>query len=386
MSLKIVYCIPSLYYPSGMERVVTLKANYFAEVYGYEVVIILTDGKDKKPFYSLSPLVRIINLDINYDELYGKSFLEKTVLYLTKQRIYKNRLKDCLFNLKPDITISTLRREINFINSIKDGSIKIGEIHFSKANYRDFKGEKFINIVQKSIAFFWMRQLIHQLKKLDRFITLTVEDQILWTELNNIQTINNPLSFFPDRTSQCKNKQVIAAGRYVPQKGFDLLIEAWSLVENKHSDWELHIYGDGDRTLLEGLINRNNLKNCYLERSTNDIAGQLINSSLYVLSSRYEGMPMVLLEAIAFGLPLVSFDCPCGPKDIINNLKDGILVNSGDINELAEKICFLIENEDIRKDMGSNARKNAERFKIEHIAKQWKLLFEELINKSNNKK
>lgn len=369
-----------------MERVVTLKANYFAEVYGYEVVIILTDGKDKKPFYSLSPLVRIINLDINYDELYGKSFLEKTVLYLTKQRIYKNRLKDCLFNLKPDITISTLRREINFINSIKDGSIKIGEIHFSKANYRDFKGEKFINIVQKSIAFFWMRQLIHQLKKLDRFITLTVEDQILWTELNNIQTINNPLSFFPDRTSQCKNKQVIAAGRYVPQKGFDLLIEAWSLVENKHSDWELHIYGDGDRTLLEGLINRNNLKNCYLERSTNDIAGQLINSSLYVLSSRYEGMPMVLLEAIAFGLPLVSFDCPCGPKDIINNLKDGILVNSGDINELAEKICFLIENEDIRKDMGSNARKNAERFKIEHIAKQWKLLFEELINKSNNKK
>ena len=145
MSLKIVYCIPSLYYPSGMERVVTLKANYFAEVYGYEVVIILTDGKDKKPFYSLSPLVRIINLDINYDELYGKSFLKKTVLYLKKQRIFKNRLRDCLFNLKPDISISTLRREINFFNSIKDGSIKIGEIHFSKANYRDFKGEKIIN-------------------------------------------------------------------------------------------------------------------------------------------------------------------------------------------------------------------------------------------------
>ncbi len=386
MSLKIVYCIPSLYYPSGMERVVTLKANYFAEVYGYEVVIILTDGKDKKPFYSLSPLVKIINLEINYDELYGKPFLKKTVLYLKKQRIFKNRLRDCLFNLKPDISISTLRREINFFNSIKDGSIKIGEIHFSKANYRDFKGEKIINIVQKLIAFFWMRQLIYQLKKLDRFITLTEEDKMLWTELKNVQTINNPLSFFPDRFSQCGNKQIIAAGRYVPQKGFDLLIEAWDLVEKKHPDWKLLIFGDGDRKLLENIIIKNNLQNCYLKHSTNDIASEFINSSIYVLSSRFEGFGMVIIEAMVCGVPPIAFDCPCGPKDIINNLKDGILVNSGDINELAEKICFLIENEDIRKDMGSNARKNAERFKIEHIAKQWKLLFEELINKSNNKK
>ncbi|MGE4332063.1 MAG: glycosyltransferase family 4 protein [Macellibacteroides sp.] len=385
MSLKIVYCIPSLYYPSGMERVVTLKANYFAEVYGYEVVIILTDGKDKKPFYSLSPLVRIINLDINYDELYGKSFLKKTVLYLKKQRIFKKRLRDCLFSLKPDISISTLRREINFFNSIKDGSIKIGEIHFSKANYRDFKSEKFINIVQKSIAFFWMRQLIYQLKKLDKFITLTEEDKMLWTELKNVQTINNPLSFFPDRISQCENKQIIAAGRYVPQKGFDLLIEAWSLVEKKHPDWKLLIFGDGDRKLLENIINKNNLQNCYLKHSTNDIASEFINSSIYVLSSRFEGFGMVIIEAMACGVPPIAFDCPCGPKDIIYNLKDGILVNSGDINELAEKICFLIENEDLRKNMGINARKNAERFKIEHIAEQWKLLFEELINKSNNK-
>ncbi|WP_394333167.1 MULTISPECIES: glycosyltransferase family 4 protein [Macellibacteroides] len=368
-----------------MERVVTLKANYFAEVYGYEVVIILTDGKDKKPFYSLSPLVRIINLDINYDELYGKSFLKKTVLYLKKQRIFKKRLRDCLFSLKPDISISTLRREINFFNSIKDGSIKIGEIHFSKANYRDFKSEKFINIVQKSIAFFWMRQLIYQLKKLDKFITLTEEDKMLWTELKNVQTINNPLSFFPDRISQCENKQIIAAGRYVPQKGFDLLIEAWSLVEKKHPDWKLLIFGDGDRKLLENIINKNNLQNCYLKHSTNDIASEFINSSIYVLSSRFEGFGMVIIEAMACGVPPIAFDCPCGPKDIIYNLKDGILVNSGDINELAEKICFLIENEDLRKNMGINARKNAERFKIEHIAEQWKLLFEELINKSNNK-
>ena len=386
MSLKIVYCIPSLYYPSGMERVVTLKANYFAEVYGYEVVIILTDGKDKKPFYSLSPLVRIINLDINYDELYGKSFLKKTVLYLKKQRIFKNRLSDCLFNLKPDITISTLRREINFINSIKDGSVKIGEIHFSKANYRDFKGEKFINIVQRLFGFLWMKQLINQLKKLDRFITLTDEDKMLWTELKNVLTINNPLSFFPDKTSKCENKQIVAAGRYVPQKGFDLLIDAWSLVEKKHPDWKLNIFGDGDRKLLENIIIKNNLQNCYLNHSTNDIASEFINSSIYVLSSRFEGFGLVITEAMACGVPPIAFDCPCGPKDIINNFKDGILVKSEDINELADKICFLIENENIRKEMGIKARKSSERFKIEHITMQWESLFEKLVkNKTINK-
>ncbi len=378
MSLKIVYCIPSLYYPSGMERVLTLKANYFAEVYGYEIIIVITDGKNKKPFYELSPLIKIINLDINYDDLYGKSTFKKIFLYLRKQRIFKKRLRDCLFKIKPDITISMLRREINFINSIKDGSIKVGEIHFSKANYRDFKSEKVSSFIQKVIAYFWMSQLIRKLKKLNKFVTLTEEDRLLWTELANVKTINNPLSFLPEKTSQCINRQVIAAGRYVPQKGFDLLIEAWSLVEKKHPDWKLLIYGDGDRKLLENIIKTNNLNNCFLEHSTQDIAAKYAESSIFVLSSRYEGMPMVLLEAIATGLPLVSFDCPCGPKDIINN--DGILVKLGDINELAEKICFLIENEKKRKEMGLNARKNAERFKIDHIALQWKNLFEELTS------
>ena len=202
----------------------------------------------------------------------------------------------------------------------------------------------------------------------------------------NIETINNPLSFFPERFSQCESKQIIAAGRYVPQKGFDLLIDAWSLVEKKHPDWKLNIFGDGDRKLLENIIIKNNLQNCYLNHSTNDIASEFINSSIYVLSSRFEGFGLVITEAMACGVPPIAFDCPCGPKDIINNFKDGILVKSEDINELADKICFLIENENIRKEMGIKARKSSERFKIEHITMQWESLFEKLVkNKTINK-
>ena len=111
----------------------------------------------------------------------------------------------------------------------------------------------------------------------------------------------------------------------------------------------------------------------------NNVYNELQNSDLYVLSSRWEGFGMVLIEAMTSGVPPVSFACPCGPKDIIKDGEDGLLVENGNIEQLAEKICYLIENEDVRKEMGRKARINVERFKIENIAKQWDNLFHELI-------
>nr|WP_321378902.1 glycosyltransferase family 4 protein [uncultured Bacteroides sp.] len=385
MKTKIVYCIPSLYYPSGMERVVTLKANYLADILNYDITIILTDGKDKKPYYELSPLIKIINLDINYDELYGKSLINKIGCYFYKQYLYKKKLKSALHKIRPDITISTLRREINFINSIHDGSLKVGEIHFSKANYRDFKNEKILSIFQKTIAHFWMSKLIKELKKLDKFIVLSHEDKLKWTELDNITVIHNPLSFFPEKTSDCNAHQVIAVGRYVPQKGFDLLINAWNIVAQKYPEWTLRIYGDGMRKELEEQIYSLKIFNsCILEHSVSNIADKYCESSIFVLSSRYEGFGMVISEAMACGVPAVSFACPCGPKDIIKDGVDGLLVKKGNIQELADKICYLIKHDSIRKEMGKQARINIERFKIENIAMQWKELFDSLI-KNNSK-
>ena len=133
-----VYCIPALYLAGGMERVLTMKANYFAETYGYDVTLILTDGKDKPLFYPLSPKVKVVNLDIGFEELWNCSFVKKVILYLKKQRQYRKLLTATLMELRPDITISMLRREINFICKIKDGSRKIGEIHINRAHYRTF--------------------------------------------------------------------------------------------------------------------------------------------------------------------------------------------------------------------------------------------------------
>ena len=113
-----------------------------------------------------------------------------------------------------------------------------------------------------------------------------------------------------------------------------------------------------------------------IEEVRQNIVEKYCESSIFVLSSRFEGFGMVIIEAMACGVPPVSFTCPCGPKDIITDGKDGLLVENGDIEGLADKICYLIEHEDVRRKMGIQARTDVERFKIEHIAREWKKLFE----------
>lgn len=242
-NIKIAYCIPSLYYPSGMERVLTLKANYFTEFFGYEIHIILTDEENRPPYYELHPNITIHQLGINYDHLYGTPIYRRILEYFKKQRVFRRRLNECLNEIKPNITISLLRRDINFINKMTDGSIKLGEIHFNKSNYREFNPPGLPNFIKKLIKRFWMKQLICKLRSLERFIVLSHEDATEWTELNNVTVIHNPLSFIPESHSDCSRKQVIAVGRYMPQKGFDRLISAWKIVSQKHPDWILlHIW------------------------------------------------------------------------------------------------------------------------------------------------
>jgi glycosyltransferase involved in cell wall biosynthesis len=378
--MKIAYCIPLIDGTGGMERVLSLKANYLAENFGYHIFIILTDQKDSPPFYTFSPNIQIINLDINYEELWSKTFLVRIFIYLMKQKKYKKALNKILKEIKPDITISMLRREVNFINSINDGSLKIGEFHFNKESYRDYRRSIPFKPLQKIATSWGMSQLTRKLKKLSKLIVLSYEDKKKWAELDNVTVIYNPLPFFPDQIAPLTQKEVIAVGRYTYQKGFDLLIEAWKIVHEKHPDWQLHIYGGGKGESLLNQIHVFDLDNsCFLERPVKNIEEKYLESSIFVLSSRYEGFPMVLLEAMSCGVPPVSFDCLTGPKEIIKDRKDGLLVENGNIEELAQKICYLIENEDLRKEMGRQARISSERFKIEHIMDQWKELFDTLI-------
>ena len=374
--LKIVYCTPALYMAGGVERVLTLKANYFAEHFGYDITIILTEGKDKPLFYPLCDKIKVVNLDIGFEELWTCSFLKKIPVYLRKQRLYKKKLTAELMRIHPDITISLLRREINFLTSIHDGSKKIGELHVNRANYRNFEaGDS--NAFKIIFAKFWMKSLVSHLKRLDRFVVLTKEDKLAWKELDNVEVIPDPLAFDINEVSPLTNKRVIAVGRYVYQKGYDLLLQAWSKVEKQLPDWELTIYGMGDRSPYEKLMDNLQIdrNRCHLYGPTDDIKREYLNSSLFVFSSRFEGFGMVLIEAMACGLPVVSFDCPCGPKDIVRHQEDGLLIPSGNIEKFSESLLHLMSDSTLRQQMSSAALNNVRRFHLEAIVKQWKNLF-----------
>ncbi|MBP5338584.1 MAG: glycosyltransferase family 4 protein [Prevotella sp.] len=366
----------------GVERVLTLKANYFAEHFGYDITIILTDGEGKPLFYPLSPKVKVINLDINFEELWTCSFLKKIVVYLRKQRQYKKRVREELVRLRPDITISLLRREINFICDIPDGSRKMGELHVNRANYRNFEAGD-ANPLKNLFAWFWMRSLVRKLKRLDTFVVLTQEDRQAWPELHNIRVIPDPLAIAPEASPSPpeagmeEGERVIAVGRYAYQKGFDLLLQAWAAIEKKHPDWQLAVFGQGDRTPYEQQMHALGIDStrCHLNGPTPDIRQEYARSSVFAFSSRFEGFGMVLIEAMSCGLPVVSFACPCGPRDIVCDGEDGLLVENGNVAALADALSRLMGDEALRRQMAQKALVNVQRFRLDHIAQQWRECF-----------
>lgn len=379
MAKRIVYVVGGIYGPTGMGVILSQKINYLAEHTDYDLHMILTESPEKPWFCEMNPRVKWVNFDINFDELDTMPFAKKVFFYLLKQRRYKKIFKKYLMDLHPDITISALRRDINFINDIKDGSRKIGEIHFSRTYYRLFNFSFLPKKVNLLLTNLWIGSLIKKLRKLERFVVLTHSDYEHWPELDNKIVIPNFISDFPSLSSPLNQKNVIAVGRYTWQKGFDMLIDAWSLVATHNLDWMLHIYGPGDNNEYQCMAKEKGIGNRLICHSyAKNVYEKYMDSSIFVLSSRYEGFGLVLAEAMASGLPSVAFSCPDGPADIVTDGVDGILVESGNVEKLAEGLLYLISHEEDRVRFGANARQNMRRYDKDNIMQQWIHLFESL--------
>ena len=396
---RIVFCTPALYSAGGVERVVSFKASYFAEQLGYDVTIIVTEGQGRTCYFPLSDKVKVINFELGFEELWKASFMKKVYLYLTKQRQYKRLLKTELIHIRPDITISMLRREINFLMDIPDGSKKIGELHVNRTNYRNFEANE-SSVLKRFFAKFWMRSLVDKLKRLDQLVVLTEKSKAAWPELLNVTVIPDPIPIQVEcgvRSEECavRAKRVVTIGRYAYQKGYDLLLQAWAEVERTRKEergrrnegirelenWTLDIYGQGDQAGYRQLMAELGIDTnwCHLNGPVEDVVKAYMESSIFVLSSRFEGFGMVLVEAMACGLPVVSFDCPAGPDEIITDGVDGLLVPSGDVHALAEKLMTLMADENLRRRLGQQARQTAQRYDMAVLANQWIDLFEKVI-------
>ena len=380
--LKIVYVMGDLTYPNGMSRVLSQKVNYLAEHTDYEIFAVLTENAGQPFYFPLSPKVKCVNFDINFEVLNTMPMHKKIIPFIKKQRQYRRMFADYLMQIRPDITVSILRREINFINDIHDGSKKVGEIHFTKENYRQVNFSFLPSFVNQALSKRWNRQMEKQIKRLSKCVILTHEDRKNWQGFDNIEVIPNPISTFPTVHSDCTQKRVIAVGRYSPEKGYERLFKAWKIIVSRHPDWTLDIYGSGEPKSYREIVSSLQLEDSiHCNGPVKDIYAKYAESSIFTITSYHEGFGLVIAEAMATGVPPVAFSFHCGPRDIITDNEDGMIVENGNIEKLADAVCYLIEHDDVRKEMGRKGIMSAERFREERIMQKWIDLFNGLCEK-----
>ena len=374
--MKVAYCILGTFSSGGAERVLANKVNALVKR-GVEVYIITTDQAGRKPFYTF----QCYDLDINYMSRRNPFYWQKAYHYWDNIRKHKQRLKALLKRLQVDITISMNGFETSLLPDIQDGSKKILEFHIDYAFFQFSKRKGLKGLFDEYI----IQRTLFAIKKYNRFIILTHEDAVNWSRYKDIlEIIPNARTFDNEQsTALLENKKVLAVGRYTHQKGFERLIQAWSIVNKTIKDWTLHIVGEGElqQTLQCQIDELNLLDSVFLDGPSSYIQEKYLESSILALSSYHEGLPMVILEAESLGVPVVSFACPCGPRDIIRDEEDGFLVPNGDVQQLADRLMELMKDETKRKEMGRKAFLNSRRFSEEAIMDKWMDLFNQLTKK-----
>lgn len=380
--MKIAYIYTALTTIGGVDRIITNKANYLADVLEYDIYIITDSQAGRPPVFPLSPKVHHIDLETDFDEQYHYGVIRRFMCYRRLMKQYRHKLEKTLKEIKPDIVSTTCGRDLDFLTKIQDGSKKIGEAHTVKECCRNFHLMEARGGIYRIVAKYWRRKQEKAIAKLDDFVVLTQHDAESWATIRKATIIPNPLPFIPQTHSDCKSKKIICVGRYAIEKGYDLLIEAWSRIAKTYPDWEINVYGNGvQENILEDLIAQYDIKDSFkLNAPSKNIQEKYLESSIYVMSSRFEGFGLVLIEAMSCGVPCISFNCPHGPAEIISNGENGILVENGNVEKLAKAIEELINDENKRIRMGLQAQKIIQKYSPDNIMKMWVEQFNKLKN------
>jgi glycosyltransferase involved in cell wall biosynthesis len=366
--MKILYMTPKINNEGGVARVLSVKANYLVEDFGYEVHVLTQNGGNNPLFFSFNEKISLHDIILKGNKI---SFFWQ----------YAKALKKVVSTIRPDVIVvcdNGLKAYcIPFILKIRPPIVF--ECHGSKyieekEQTKYFSGRK-VKLLFKEFS----------ANRFARFVGLSKESLKEWNVKNGV-VISNPLWFEPLQFATLKSKRVIAVGRHSYEKGLDRLLQIWSKIVQKYPDWTLEIYGKSNKNQeLQKLANALNInKNVTFFDPVKNINDKYLEASIVVMTSRTEGFGMVLMEAMALGLPCVAYDCPCGPRTIIQDNENGFLVENGKTDLFVRKIELLIEDEDLRLKMGKEAQESVGKYKLSNIMQQWKSLFEELVKNNNS--
>ncbi|MCY4780800.1 glycosyltransferase family 4 protein [Sphingobacterium sp. UT-1RO-CII-1] len=345
----------------GTERIGIGLANELVARYNMPVLIISLFGSGK-PFFYTDSRVKIVRLFSKHNSLF---ILFPFVVWKIRRELLCLGGQSVIINIGALLTVFTVCANLG----LKHKNIVWEHFNMSLI-FKSFK-EKFSRYIATRYA--------------DAIVTLTVGDKIMYEQnfdcRAEMMCIPNFLTFPVEKREIVKdNKVAIAVGRFTEQKSFDRLIEIWSLLGKEAEGWELKIIGDGEeRDTLANLINKYNCKNVFLLPTSDTVQKYYEQASVYLMTSKWEGLPMVLIEAQSYGLPIISYDCLTGPRDIIEDGYNGFLIPDGDSDSFVHALQNFMRDDGLRRELSINAQVDSRRFNKNVILEKWTGLFDKLL-------